>query len=125
LPASFVQGVAAVLRHQDIFQETDEQSWTNTEIQGSTALLATARLAARGMLVREAAACGAGYVVVREHATQAYELVCSTLSGGRDGAAEAYLSGTAIVPIGRGHPHRPPATLPIMRLDRTGARGDQ
>ncbi len=70
VPVDLVQGVGAVIRHDDWAARMQQGSWVNQEIVGSTALITAARAAARESLAKDAAKRGGHSVVAAGHRTQ-------------------------------------------------------
>ena len=100
VPVDLVQGVGAVIRHDDWAQRMQQSSWTNQEMVGSTQLVTAARAAARDSLAEDAAKRGGHTVVLQDMQLNIFETRCAY--GGEDAhdhLADAFLWGTAIVPI--------------------------
>ncbi len=122
VPVDLVQGVGAVIRHDDWSQRMQQSSWMNQEVVGSTNLVTAARHAARVSLAADAAKRGGHTVVLKDIQLNIFENRCAY--GGEDAhdhMADAFLWGTAIVPIGtKGRPDKPEMPLPMLRLDKPG-----
>ncbi len=130
VPVDLVQGVGAVIRHDDWAQRMQQSSWTNQEMVGSTQLVTAAREAARDSIARDAAKRGAHTVVLQRMQLNIFESRCAY--GGEDAhdhLADAFMWGTGIVPIRRDAklPAKGPAPLSILRLDKQpeGIRGTE
>ena len=126
-PVDLVQGVGAVIRHDDWAQRMQQRSWSNQEMVGSTELVTAARASARESLAKDAAKRGGHTVVLQKMQLNIFETRCAY--GGEDAhdhMADAFIWGTAIVPIdpkGKRYGFDPPLTM--LRLDhqeRKGAR---
>jgi uncharacterized protein YbjQ (UPF0145 family) len=120
VPVDLVQGVGAVIRHDDWAQRMQQRSWTNQELVGATNLVTAARHSARESLRTDAAKRGGQSVVVKDMQLNIFETRCAY--GGEDAhdhLCDAFIWGTAITPIDakRGAP-RPEMPLPMMRLDK-------
>ncbi|HYQ66955.1 heavy metal-binding domain-containing protein [Actinophytocola sp.] len=118
VPCGMVLGVAVAIRHDDYGTRLQARSWSNTEVSGFTELVGTARHWARDRLRKECARVRGSGVVVRTSTLQVGERACR--SGGndqRDHVAEAIVIGTAITPFEHTAGNRPPAPLPMMRLN--------
>jgi hypothetical protein len=91
----------------------------NQEIVGSTQLVQAARSAARESLAKDAAKRGGHTVVLQTMQLNKFEARCAY--GGEDAhdhLADAFIWGTAIVPIDRkGKLSAPEAPLSMLRLD--------
>jgi uncharacterized protein YbjQ (UPF0145 family) len=125
VPVDLVQGVGAVIRHDDWAQRMQQSSWMNQEVVGSTQLVTAARASARDSLAKDAAKRGGHTVVLQKMQLNMFETRCAY--GGEDAhdhLADAFIWGTAIVPIdrrGKGHPIDAP--LPMLRLDYKESKG--
>jgi uncharacterized protein YbjQ (UPF0145 family) len=125
VPVDLVQGVGAVIRHDDWAQRMQQSSWMNQEVVGSTQLVTAARASARDSLAKDAAKRGGHTVVLQKMQLNMFESRCAY--GGEDAhdhLADAFIWGTAIVPIdrrGKGHPIDAP--LPMLRLDYKDSKG--
>lgn len=119
VPVDLVQGVGAVIRHDDWTQRMQQSSWMNQEMVGTTHLVTAARAAARESLAADAAKRGGHTVVLQTMRLNVFETRCQY--GGDDAhdhMVDAFLWGTTIVPIdarGRSTKIEPP--LPMLRLD--------
>jgi uncharacterized protein YbjQ (UPF0145 family) len=119
VPCGLVLGLAVTVRHDDYTTRQQRLSWQNMEITGFTELVGAARHWARDRLRKECARVGGSGVVVRTTTLQVSERSCPR--GGkdqRDHLAEAMVIGTAITPFQHAAGNRPPAPLPMMRLDK-------
>jgi uncharacterized protein YbjQ (UPF0145 family) len=128
VPVDLVQGVGAVIRHDDWSQRMQQSSWNNQELVGSTNLVTAARHAARASLTKDAAKRGGQSVVLKDIQLNIYETQCAYGGEAHDHMCEAVLWGTALVPINaKSHPRKPEMPLPMLRLDKPGktARPDQ
>jgi uncharacterized protein YbjQ (UPF0145 family) len=121
MPAALVMGVGVVLRHDDWMLRRQQMSWTNQELAGPTELVHAARAGARDALDADVRRHGGHGVVLRDMVLNVSEVSCRRgRDDSRDHLADAFLFGTAIVPL----PERDtdPATrtppLPMLRLDR-------
>jgi uncharacterized protein YbjQ (UPF0145 family) len=121
VPVDLVQGVGAVIRHDDWAQRMQQSSWSNQEMIGLTQLVNTARAAARDSIARDAAQRGGQHIVLQDMQLNVFETRCAY--GGEDAhdhLVDAFLWGTAIVPIDA--KHRPAnlgaPPLTILRLDK-------
>jgi len=124
VPVDLVQGVGAVIRHDDFGQRMQQQSWVNQEIVGLTQLVTAARAAARDSLLTDAAKRGGQSVVLQDMQLNIFEMRCSY--GGEDAhdhVVDAFLWGSAIVPIDptgrRAAAIAPPLTMLRLDKDRT------
>jgi uncharacterized protein YbjQ (UPF0145 family) len=121
VPVALVQGVGAVIRHDDWGQRVQQSSWNNQEITGLTQLVQAARERARETLAADASRAGGHTVILRDMTLRVYEVRCRSGREGEDHLAEAFQWGTAVVPIdpeGR-RPHAPEAPLTMLRLDHS------
>ena len=122
VPVDLVQGVGAVIRHDDWAQRMQQRSWMNQEVAGSTQLVTAARSAARESLAKDAAKRGGHTVVLQTMQLNIFESRCAY--GGEDAhdhLADAFLWGTAIVPVDpKGKRQAPEMPLPMLRLDKAG-----
>jgi uncharacterized protein YbjQ (UPF0145 family) len=122
VPVDLVQGVGAVIRHDDWTQRMQQQSWVNQEYVGSTNLVTAARAAARQSLAKDAAKRGGTNVVLQDMQMNIFETRCAY--GGEDAhdhLVDAFIWGTAIVPINaRSKAGKPELPLSMMRLDKPG-----
>ena len=125
VPVDLVQGVGAVIRHDDWAQRMQQRSWMNQEVVGSTQLVTAARAGARVSLARDAAKRGGHTVVLQKMQLNMFETRCAY--GGEDAhdhLADAFIWGTAIVPIDRrGKGHTIDAPVPMLRLDYKDRKG--
>ncbi len=122
VPVDLVQGVGAVIRHNDWAARMQQGSWLNQELVGSTALVTAARAAARDSLAKDAAKRGGHTVVLQEMVLNKYETRCSSGQEGEDNLVDAFIWGTAIAPINsQSHPRSIVAPLPMLRLDKPGS----
>jgi uncharacterized protein YbjQ (UPF0145 family) len=122
VPVDLVQGVGAVIRHNDWAQRAQQGSWLNQELVGSTALVTAARAAARESLVKDAAKRGGHTVVLQEMVLNKYETRCTSAQEGEDNLVDAFIWGTAIAPINAKTRPRPiTAPIPMLRLDKPGS----
>ena len=122
VPVDLVQGVGAVIRHDDWTQAMQQSSWVNQELVGSTNLVTAARAAARTSLTKDAAKRGGTSVVLQDMQMNIFETRCAY--GGEDAhdhMVDAFIWGTAIAPINaRSHPRAPEKPLAMLRLDKPG-----
>ncbi len=119
VPVALVQGVGAMARHDDWRQRTQQSSWYNQELVGSTELVHAARDAARDSIARDARQYGGHSVILRDMALSIHEVRCMSGQEGEDHLADAFLWGTAVVPLdpsGKRMP-RPEAPLQMLRLN--------
>jgi uncharacterized protein YbjQ (UPF0145 family) len=119
VPCGMVIGVAVAIRHDDYRTERQARSWQNTEIDGHTKLVSTARRWARDRLHKQCARLGGSDVVVHTTSLKISEQRCrdpNRRDPGHDHLAEATVVGTAITPFSSEIDDAPPAPLPIMRL---------
>jgi len=129
VPVDLVQGVGAVIRHDDWAQRMQQSSWMNQEMVGSTQLVTAARAAARDSIAADAGKRGAHSIVLQNMQLNIFESRCAY--GGEDAhdhVADAFLWGTAIVPISKtAKPHPIQAPLPMLRLDKndTAIKGER
>jgi uncharacterized protein YbjQ (UPF0145 family) len=125
VPVALVQGVGAVIRHDDWGQQVQQSSWYNQEIAGLTQLVQAARASARETLGTDASRSGGHTVILRDMTLRVYEIRCTSGLEGEDHLAEAFQWGTAVVPIdpqGK-RPHAPEAPLTMLRLDHAKKKG--
>ena len=119
VPVDLVQGVGAVIRHDDWAQRMQQSSWMNQEVVGTTQLVTAARASARDSLAKDSAKRGGHTVVLQKMQLNVFETRCAY--GGEDAhdhLADAFIWGTAIVPIDRrGKGHQIPPPIPMLRLD--------
>jgi uncharacterized protein YbjQ (UPF0145 family) len=116
LPVALVQGVGAVVRHNDTGQAAQQAGYWNQEIDGRTALVHAARDAARDSLAQDAYFNGGHTVILRDLSLSVTERLCPSAKEGEDYLASAYLWGTALVPL-VGRPDRSAAPLQMMKLN--------
>jgi uncharacterized protein YbjQ (UPF0145 family) len=118
VPCGMVLGLAVSIRHDDYATRRQARSWSNTEVDGLTDLVSSARRRARDRLRHECALVDGAGVVVRTTNLWVRERACP--SGGNeqhDHVAEVLVTGTAITPFRHSFGDRPPAPLPMMRLN--------
>ena len=121
LPVALVMGVGVALRHDDWLQLSQQSSWYNQELVGSTHLVHAARLAARASLDADVRRHGGQGVVLRDSYLNVFEVQCR---GGGDDAhdhmADAFMFGTAIVPMPERDTDRATRAAPLtmLRLDK-------
>jgi uncharacterized protein YbjQ (UPF0145 family) len=116
LPVALVMGIGAAIRHDDWALRSQQRSWQNQELVGSTELVHLARASARESLLAEALHFGGHTVVVRDMSLNVAEVRCSY--GGDDAhdhLADAFIWGTTIIPFAAGKPETP-RPLSILRL---------
>jgi uncharacterized protein YbjQ (UPF0145 family) len=118
VPVALVQGVGAMVRHNDWYQMSQGRSWANQEVAGSTELVHLARSAARDSLGADARRSGGHTVILRDMQLQVFEVRCMSGREGEDHQANAFLWGTAIVPFDVKRPGRPESPLQMLRLNR-------
>jgi uncharacterized protein YbjQ (UPF0145 family) len=129
VPVDLVQGVGAVIRHDDWAQRMQQSSWMNQEMVGSTQLVTAARAAARDSIAADAAKRGAHTIVLQSMQLNIFETRCAY--GGEDAhdhLVDAFLWGTAIVPLNKSAKPAPmPAPLAMLRLDKndTAIKGER
>jgi uncharacterized protein YbjQ (UPF0145 family) len=99
VPVALVQGVGAMVQHDDWRQRAQQSSWYNQEIAGSTELLHAARDAARDSLAEDARRSGGHTVILRDMSLSLAAMRCMSGQEGEDHVADAFLWGTAIVPL--------------------------
>ncbi|MBO0871672.1 MAG: heavy metal-binding domain-containing protein [Micromonosporaceae bacterium] len=114
VPAALVQGVGAVIRHDDFATRSQRMSWTNQELVGPTQLLHAARDAARASLAADARDRGGHTVLLRDMQVQTFRLRCTSGTEGEDDLADVFLWGTAVVPFETSASLEAP--LPMLRL---------
>jgi uncharacterized protein YbjQ (UPF0145 family) len=114
VPVALVQGVGAMIRHDDWSVLSQRTSWYNQELTGSTQLVHAARDAARKSLATDAKRRGGHTVILRDMMLQVSEQRCSGGGEGEDHVANTFLWGTAVVPF---ETHASlEAPLPMLRL---------
>jgi uncharacterized protein YbjQ (UPF0145 family) len=121
VPIDLVQGVGAVMRHDDWTVRMQSSSWSNQELVGSTQLVTAARQAARESMAADAAKRGAHTVVLQDMRLNHFHMRC--VNGGQeahDQLADVFLWGTAIAPIGAKAPRSAAPPIPMLRLDKKG-----
>jgi uncharacterized protein YbjQ (UPF0145 family) len=122
VPVDIVQGVGAVIRHDDWTQRMQQNSWVNQEYVGSTNLVTAARTAARNSLAKDAAKRGGTSVVLQELQMNIFETRCAY--GGEDAhdhLVDTFIWGTAIAAINaKSRPQKPEMPLTMLRLDKPG-----
>jgi uncharacterized protein YbjQ (UPF0145 family) len=115
VPVALVQGVGAVIRHDDWRTRTQQSSWMNTEIAGTTQLVHAARDAARVSLAADGRRYGGHTVLLQKMDLRVRGQACANVREGEDHLATAFLWGTAVVPFRtRASLDAPP--LMMMRL---------
>jgi uncharacterized protein YbjQ (UPF0145 family) len=115
VPVALVQGVGAVMRHDDWRMRNQQTSWVNQEIQGTTELVHVARGAARDSLAADGRRYGGHTVLLQRMDLRIGEQRCASVQEGEDHTATAFLWGTAVVPFKtRASLEAPP--LMMMRL---------
>jgi len=118
VPCGMVLGLAVSVRHDDYAARRQARSWSNTEVDGFTDLVSSARHRARERLRHECSLVDGAGVVVRTNNLWIRERRCP--SGGseqHDHVAEVLVTGTAITPFRHSSGGRPPAPLPMLRLN--------
>jgi uncharacterized protein YbjQ (UPF0145 family) len=115
VPVALVQGVGAVIRHDDWATQTQQRSWTNQEIAGTTQLVHLSRDAARSSLGADARRQGGHTVLLQDLELRVHRQSCPNTREGHDHVATAYLWGTAVVPFRTDASLETPP-LTIMRL---------
>jgi len=111
---ALVQGVGAVIRHDDLASRRQRMSWYNQQLDGPTQLLHAARSAARTSLAADARSRGGHTVLLRDMDVQMFRRRCTSGTEGEDDFANVFLWGTAVVPF---ETHTSPeAPLPMLRL---------
>lgn len=125
VPVALVQGVGAMVRHDDWRQRTQQSSWYNQEIAGSTELVHAARSAARQSLAQDAGQQGGHTVILRDMALSIHEVRCMSGAEGEDHMVETFLWGTAVVPLQTkaGGASRVEAPLQILNLNKPERSG--
>jgi uncharacterized protein YbjQ (UPF0145 family) len=93
---------------------SQQRSWYNQELNGSTQLVHAARDAARTSLAADAKRQGGHTVILRDLILQVSEQRCASGSEGEDHYANAFLWGTAVVPFTTTASIEAP--LPMLRL---------
>lgn len=115
VPVALVQGVGAVIRHDDWRMRAQQTSWMNQELQGNTELVHVARGAARDSLAADGRRYGGHTVLLQRMDLRIGEQRCASVQEGEDHTATAFLWGTAVVPFKtRACMEAPP--LMMMRL---------
>jgi uncharacterized protein YbjQ (UPF0145 family) len=114
VPVALVQGVGAVIRHDDYTTMRQRTSWYNQQLDGPTQLLHTARHGARKSLATDAARWGGHTVLLRDMEVQMFRRRCTSVNEGEDDHANVFLWGTAVVPFTTRT--SPEAPLPMLRL---------
>jgi uncharacterized protein YbjQ (UPF0145 family) len=99
VPVALVQGVGAVIRHDDWQIRAQQRSWMNQEIAGTTELVHVARHAARESLAADGRRYGAHTVLLQRMSLRISEQRCASVREGEDHVATAFLWGTAVVPF--------------------------
>jgi uncharacterized protein YbjQ (UPF0145 family) len=118
-PAGLVQGVGVMVRHKDWAQATQQRSWSNQEIAGTTALVHAARDAARSGMLRDAQRVGGHTVITQDMSLRVSSTRCMSGGDSEDVVADAFIWGTAIVPFGSPTPRIDPPLM-MIRLNRAG-----
>jgi uncharacterized protein YbjQ (UPF0145 family) len=117
VPVALVQGVGAMIRHDDWRMRVQSSSYFNQEIEGTTELVHQARGAARDSLAADARQAGGHTVILRDLALRVFGIRCTSGQEAEDHMADAFLWGTAIVPIGAKRPPVAEKPLSILRLN--------
>lgn len=99
VPVALVQGVGAMIRHNDWAAQQQGMSWYNQELVGATELVHAARDAARASLAADAGQHGAHTVILRDMELSEFSRPCSGPQEAEDHVADAFLWGTAIAPF--------------------------
>jgi uncharacterized protein YbjQ (UPF0145 family) len=115
VPVALVQGVGAVIRHDDWRTRGQQSSWANTEITGTTQLVHAARSAARDSLAADAQRYGGHTVLLRDIELRVHGQRCASVQEGEDHVATAFLWGTAVVPFKTSAAKEAPPLM-MMRL---------
>jgi uncharacterized protein YbjQ (UPF0145 family) len=118
VPAALVQGVGAMMRHDDMTTWRQRMSWYNQELDGPTQLLHAAREAARASLADDARRWGGHTVLLRDMELELFQRKCVSGSEGEDNFANVFLWGTAVVPFETSASLEAP--LPMLRLEKKG-----
>ena len=114
VPTSIVYGVALAIRHDDWQTVMQSRSWSNTEVSGFTELTNNVRHQARQVVTAQAAAKGAGGVLITHRTMRVWEQEPS--DGHRDHLAEAQMFGTGIVQFPRPGVKATPKSLTYLPL---------
>jgi uncharacterized protein YbjQ (UPF0145 family) len=115
VPVALVQGVGAVIRHDDWRTRTQQSAWANTEIAGTTQLVHAARDQARVSMAADGRRYGGHTVLLQRMDLRVRGQRCAGAQEGEDHTATAFLWGTAVVPFKtRASLDAPP--LKMMRL---------
>ena len=115
VPVALVQGVGAVMRHDDWRTQSQQRAWNNTEIAGTTELVHVARDQARASLAADGKRNGGHTVLLQTMDLRVRGQQCTNVREGEDHVATAFLWGTAVVPFHtRASLDAPP--LKMMRL---------
>ena len=114
VPVALVQGVGAMIRHDDWTVMSQRGSWYNQELNGLTELVHAARDAARASLATDAKHRGGHTVLLRDLTLHVSGQHCAGGGEGEDHIANSFLWGTAVVPF---ETHASiEAPLPMLRL---------
>jgi uncharacterized protein YbjQ (UPF0145 family) len=115
VPVALVQGVGAVIRHDDWRMQAQQSSWMNVEIAGTTQLVHAARDEARDSLAADGRRYGGHTVLLQKMDLRVQGQRCASVQEGEDHVATAYLWGTAVVPFKTSAPLEAPPLM-MMRL---------
>ncbi|GAA5177809.1 hypothetical protein GCM10023322_03420 [Rugosimonospora acidiphila] len=114
VPVALVQGVGAMVRHDDWSVMSQRRSWYNQELAGNTELVHAARDAARKSLAADARHRSGHTVLLRDMMLQVSGQRCSSGGEGEDHVANCFIWGTAVVPFETTASLEAP--LPMLRL---------
>lgn len=114
IPGGMVLGLAVATKHEDWQLKQQRSSWSNTEVDGLTELLQTARHDARQIAAQQAARFG-GDLVIKGMALSEFETPCGQEA---DVHAEAAIVGTVLrtLAAGSGAHGRAGRAVPILPL---------
>jgi uncharacterized protein YbjQ (UPF0145 family) len=118
VPVGFALGISVGARHDD-WQTRNQTRWGsgNSEVDGHTDLVSSARHDARIQLERDVARQGAEGVVISAMDLRIRDRECPMQEGRTDHIAEVTITGTSIARYATKRHPEPPASLAIMSLD--------
>jgi uncharacterized protein YbjQ (UPF0145 family) len=118
-PVALVMGVGIATRHDDWQQWSQRRSWSNQELTGLTGLVQAARSAARTRLEADVRRHGGHGVVLRDNLLNVFKVDCRYRRHAHDHVADAFMFGTALVPMPTAPATATEATpLTMLRLNR-------